>query len=213
MINKYRHISFDLDGTLIHTLASYRHALVPRVVAEIGGKIKEPHSIDKFWFEPNRDRIIINEFLIANPGKFWDLFREYDVPVDRYKHTSAYADAEPAIRKLKEMGKIVSIITGAPHAIAQMEISRLNGAPHDYYFSITDNKYNSKPDPRSLNFVMTELGVGKEDTVYVGNSTEDARFAKNAGVDFIFLERKEHDFDLKDYILTTIHSLDQLFSI
>ncbi|MEK7624943.1 MAG: HAD-IA family hydrolase [Patescibacteria group bacterium] len=211
MIEKYRHISFDLDGTLIHTVASYRHALVPRVVAEIGGKIKEPRSIDKFWFEPNRDKIIVNDFHIADPGKFWDLFRKLDVPVERYKHTSAYADAESAIRKLKEMGKIISIITGAPHEIAQMEIARLNGAPHDYYFSITDNKYNAKPDPRSLNFVMTELGVGRDDTVYIGNSTEDARFAKNAGVDFIFLERKEHDFDLKDYVLNTIHSLDQLF--
>lgn len=211
MIDKYRHISFDLDGTLVHTLESYRHQIVPAVVKELNGKIKEAHSINKFWFESGRDEIIRNEFSIADPLEFWEVFRRHDIPVERYKHTSAYSDAEPAIRKLKDLGKIVSIVTGAPHAIAQMEIARLNGAPHDYYLSITDKKYKSKPDPSSLNFVMTELGVGRDETVYIGNSNEDAHLAKNAGVDFIFLERKEHEFDLRDYVLKTIHSLDQLF--
>ena len=48
---------------------------------------------------------------------------------------------------------------------------------------------------------------------YIGNSNEDAYYSKNAGVEFIYLERKEHEFDLKDYAITTIQTLEDLFNI
>lgn len=32
ILQEYKHISFDLDGTLVHTLAAYRHKIVPDVV-------------------------------------------------------------------------------------------------------------------------------------------------------------------------------------
>ena len=73
--------------------------------------------------------------------------------------------------------------------------------------------YKEKPDPKSFYFVLKKLAVDQEETLYIGNSNEDAYYAKNAGVDFIYLERKEHKFDLKDYAITTIHSLDELFTI
>ena len=94
-----------------------------------------------------------------------------------------------------------------------MEIEKLNGAPHDYYLSITDSGHEEKPNPKSFEFVMKELALQKPNTtVYIGNSNEDAYYAKNAGVDFIYLERREHPFVLDDYAICTIHSLDELFA-
>ena len=92
-----------------------------------------------------------------------------------------------------------------------MEIEKLNGAPHDFYLSIFDNGFGGKPNPESLFHVLKKLNMGLDETVYIGNSSEDAYYAKNAGVDFIYLERKEHEFDLKDYAIATINSLDELF--
>ena len=210
MLDKYKHISFDLDGTLVYTVPEYRHKIVPVVVDRLGGSIKEKHLIDRFWFEANRDEIILNNFGL-DPQLFWSLFRKLDSASQRAPHIRAYDDGEPTLRRLKKMGKIISIITVAPHLIAQMEIEKLNDAPYDYYFSITNSKYKQKPDPESLHFVLKKLNVEKEETVYIGNSNEDAYYAKNAGVDFIYLERKEHPFDLKEYAAATIHSLDELF--
>jgi phosphoglycolate phosphatase len=211
MLKKYKHIAFDLDGTLVHTVSEYRHKVVPEVVARLGGTISSPHAVDRFWFEAGRDKIIRNEFSLE-PEKFWKLFRTIDAPEKRAAHTHAYDDAERTLRKLKDSDKIISIITGAPHFIAQMEIAKLNGAPHDFYFSITDNKeFIEKPDPKSFLYVLQKLSLNPSETVYVGNSNEDAQYAKNAGVDFIYLERKEHEFDLKNYAITTINSLDELF--
>ncbi len=209
MLTKYNHISFDLDGTLVHTLPEYRHKVVPQVVMKLGGKISNPHFIDKFWFEADRNKIIQNEFKVE-PKLFWDLFRKIDDHKNRSNHTEAYNDAEPALKRLKEKGKIISIITGAPHYIAQMEIEKLNGAPFDFYLSL-DNKFQEKPDPKGMTFVLKKLACKPNQTVYVGNSNEDALFAKNSRVDFIYFERKEHQFDLEKDSIATINNLDELF--
>lgn len=210
MLSKYKHISFDLDGTLVHTIPEYRHKLLPKVVKKLGGTIKEEYSIDRFWFESGRDKTIQEDFNI-NPSRFWSLFRTLDAPEKRSLHTYAYDDAERSLKKIKKSGKILSIITGAPHLIAEMEIKKLNGVSYDLYLSIHDNGYKGKPNPKSFDFALNKLAVDKKETLYIGNSNEDAYYAKNAGVDFIYLERKEHEFDLKNYAIATIHSLDALF--
>ena len=210
MLEKYKHISFDLDGTLVHTMPEYRHKIVPEVVKELGGVIQNKFSIDKFWFESGRDEVVKNDFKLE-PLLFWKLFHKKDSAASRSQHTRAYEDAEAALRRIKEMGKLVSIITGAPDWIFRMEIQKLNGAPCDLYLSIHHEKFNPKPDPESFFHALKKLTIQPNETVYVGNSNEDAYFAKNAGVDFIYLERKEHQFDLRDHAITTIHSLSELF--
>ncbi|MEK9148083.1 MAG: HAD-IA family hydrolase [Patescibacteria group bacterium] len=210
MLARYRHISFDLDGTLVHTVPEYRYAIVPKVVHELGGAIKEERAIDRFWFEASRDEVIRREFKVE-PASFWHLFRILDTSEQRSRHTRAYDDAELTLRKLKAMGKITSVITGAPHWIADMEVQKLNGAPLDMHFSITDSQFNGKPDPASFHFILKKLNVSPRETLYVGNSNEDAYYARNAGADFLYLQRKEHQFNLRDYAVGTIDSLDHLF--
>jgi len=211
-LDSYNHISFDLDGTLVHTVAEYRHKIIPEVVRELGGHIKDAHFIDRFWFESGRDKIIQEGFNL-NPAVFWKLFRARDDAKVRAAHTTAYSDAESALRKLKDLGKVTSIITGAPHWVAKMEIEKLNDAPHDFYLSLHDKGFGEKPDPRGMNYTLEQLHVTQEETLYIGNSDEDALFAKQAGVDFVYLERKEHVFEFKDFSVLAIHLLDELFNL
>ncbi len=209
MLKKYKHISFDLDGTLVHTLPEYRHTLVAAIVRELDG-VETPRDIDRFWFEPNRDKTIQDKFRL-NPAAFWNLFQAQDTPEKRALHTHAYEEAERTLRKLKGLGKTISIITGAPEWIAAMEIEKLNKAPVDFYCSTHHHKFPDKPDPQSFFFVLSHLGMEPQDTLYIGNSNEDAGLAKNAGVDFVYLERREHQFDLKESAMATIHSLGEIF--
>lgn len=208
-LKKYKHVSFDLDGTLVHTSEEYRFDIVPKIIDRLGGKLKERQSVNKFWFEANRDLVIKNEFNL-DPPIFWELFRKIDTPESRSAHTNAYPDAEPAIRFLKQQGKTISIITGAPEWIAKMEIEKLNGAPHKFYLSIHHNNFKPKPAPESFFFVLDKLKIKPGESLYIGNSNEDAFFAKNAGVDFVYLCRKEHEFNLEDYCVAKVHSLEEL---
>ena len=212
MLRRYKHISFDLDGTLVHTVPEYRHRVIPMAAKRIGKQPPTPRTIDRIWFEANRDLLIKSEFGL-DPEIFWTTFRQIDTPEERSKHTKPYDDAERAIRRLKEMGKTVSIITGAPKWIAEMEIGKMNGAPIDFSLPIHAYNFSSKPDPSSFFFVLERLNAKPEETLYIGNSNEDAYFAKGAGVDFLYLERKEHQFDVRDWMITTIHSLDEIFDL
>lgn len=208
MIKKYKHISFDLDGTLVHTLAEYRYKVLPLVAKELGGKIPGKRDMDRFWFENARDEIISKDFGFE-PAAFWKLFRIMDDPVQRALHTDAYPDSEKILKALKKKNKKISIITGAPHVIAEFEIKKLNDISLDYYLSIFDSDFQEKPAPEAFHFVLKKLKVKPDETVYIGNSNEDAHFAKNAGVDFIYLERRQYEFDSKDWM--AIHSLEELF--
>ncbi len=211
MIEKYKHISFDLDGTLVYTLPEYRHRVVSKTVKELGGKVGDSNSVNRFWFETGRDKIIKDEFGL-DPFVFWPAFRKNDKARERARFTKAYQDVEPGFKKLKKHDKLVSIITGAPDRIANFEIKKINGAPYDFYLSIFESKHKEKPDPKSFHFVLKEMKIKPKETLYIGNSNEDALYAKNAGADFIHLERGEHTLDLKKHSLAVINSLDELFN-
>ncbi len=210
MIKKYKHISFDLDGTLVGTVREYRHFVVPKVVEELGGIINNPFHIDRFWFEKNRN-LIIQENFGVDPEKFWKIWRGVDTPELRSQNTAPYRDTESSLKKLKEMGKKISIITGAQKNIADMEIKKINGARYDYCLSIFENNFKEKPAPESFHFVMKKLKIKPIETLYVGNSNEDAFYAQKAGVDFIHIDRKEHPFKLEKYAIRVINSLEELF--
>lgn len=58
--------------------------------------------------------------------------------------------------------------------------------------------------------MLNALGTRQDETLYIGNSDEYAYFAKNAGVDFVYLERRAPEFDRKDWAIVTIHSPGEL---
>jgi FMN phosphatase YigB (HAD superfamily) len=212
LLAKYRHVSFDLDGTLVHTLPEYRYRVVSATVRALGGATPSTRSIDRFWFEARRSQIVAEEFMI-DPLVFWKLFVKLDEPAERARHTRVYDEAETVLRRLKAEGKLLSVITGSPRWIAEMELAKLNGVPLDLTFSIDYTRFQEKPDPASFHFVLGELEVRPEETLYVGNSDEDAEFARNAGVDFLYLERREHPFSLRDQAVAMLGSLGEIFSL
>lgn len=209
LIDKYKLIVFDLDGTLVHTTAEYRYFIVPSVLKKLG---KNPDVdlklIDKFWFDAGRDETILKEFR-CDPLKFWKEFHKLDKIEERKKYTHIYNDVWESLKRLKKMGKLLAITTGAPKKLARMETNLL---PKDLFTNIiyiTSTRYKGKPHPDSLIGCLKFCKAKPQDTVYIGNSTEDGKYAEAANVDFIYLERREHQF--KGETLTTMHSLQDLF--
>jgi phosphoglycolate phosphatase-like HAD superfamily hydrolase len=210
MLRKYKHISFDLDGTLVHTISDYRYWIVPFVVKKLGGAISSLSTVDEFWFEADRDETVSQKFKL-NPKTFWQLFKQIDTPRRRSKFTFAYHDVEDCFWRLNKMGKLISVITGAPLWISKMEVRKLNNAPVDFYLTTnTHRRLKAKPHPSGMYYVLKRLGAATNETVYVGNSDEDAMFAQNSGVDFIYLERQEHKFNFQKTTIAIIETLNEL---
>lgn len=209
MIDHYKHISFDLDGTLVHTAAVYRHEIIPPLIERLGGTLRSRDAINRFWFEGNRAAIIQEEFGL-DPKTFWSAFHEIDVPEARGAHTNAYEDSHRVLGALKELGKTVSIITGASTPLAEIEINKLPREHVDFYTTTWSAGFPHKPEPDSMIHTLEKLGMRPEETIYIGNSDEDAAFAKRAGVDFILIDRSEHVMPPMDPHPKTIASLLEL---
>ncbi len=209
MLDKYRHISFDLDGTLVHTVSEYRHGLVPKIVKRLGGRVRDPHDVNRFWFEGDRTTIIQQCFGL-DPKIFWDAFHREDDPGVRANFTRAYDDVFETLTELKARGKVVSIITGSPDYVADVEIAKLGDVNIDLIHSTTSGVFPGKPDPAAMHFILRQLKLTPADTLYVGNSDEDVFFAKNAGVDFVHIDRGEHWFEWGNVAVRSIKRLTEL---
>lgn len=206
LINKYTLIVFDLDGTLVHTTAEYRYSVVPKVIQKLG---QDPNKIalkdvDKFWFDGERNTTIKQCFKV-DPYFFWKTFHKYDVPKERKRYTMPYEDVLPALNDLKEKGKILAVTTGAPKWIAQMEISLLPPDLFTKVISVTSTRYKNKPHPQSLLACIRFCKKNVEESLYIGNSDDDAIYAKAANVDFLYIGRRKHSFSRSK--VATIHSL------
>jgi HAD superfamily hydrolase (TIGR01549 family) len=209
-IDKYKLLVFDLDGTLVHTTAEYRYFIVLKVLKILGVKRKVSlRNIDKFWFDGNRTKTITEDFG-CNKIEFWKVFRKEDKFEERAKYTHVYDDVWEVTEKLISYGKRLAITTGAPKPIAKIELSLLPQDRFEKVISITSTRYKAKPNPESLTGCLKFCQTKPEDAVYIGNSNEDGEYAKAAGMDFIYIERKEHSF-FGEYT-AIIHSLQELIS-
>jgi len=190
MIGTYSHVSFDLDGTLVHTKADYRYRIIPAVLVELGGQHVSHEDMDEFWFGAHRGETIRNRFGLE-PDAFWECFHRHDTPDARSRDTVPYPDAVDAIRMIREAGKTISVITGAPSWIADIELAKLQREDIDHVFAIKTSRYAEKPCPDSMHHVLRSLGREAHETLYIGNALEDALFAEAAGCDFVLVDRGE----------------------
>lgn len=208
IIEKYKLIIFDLDGTLVHTTAEYRYFIIPRVLKQLGNNKRiNLKVIDKFWFNGNRGETIRDGFG-CDAKQFWKMFHKEVKTEERAKYTHVYDDVWITIKKLKNNGKILAVTTGAPKQIANMEVDLLPKEQFEKIISITSTRYKAKPHPESLIGCLKFCKTEAEEAVYIGNSMEDSEYATAASVDFIYLERREHEFIKKSIV--TIHSLHEL---
>lgn len=207
LVGKYKLIVFDLDGTLVHTTAEYRYQIVPHVLKKLGVMNVSLPLIDKFWFDGNRNETIKIEFGL-DKDIFWKVFHIEDSMEKRREYTHVYDDVHYAIKRLKKLGKVLAITTGAPKMIAKIETDLIPKEDFAKIISITSTRYKAKPHPESLIGCLKFCKTKATDAVYIGNSREDAEYAKAAGVDFIYLERREHNFS--GDAIATINTLADL---
>lgn len=116
---------------------------------------------------------------------------------------------------LKEKGIMVAVLSCMIRNEVNVNLSLLDFIDFDLVFSLEDYGHK-RPKPNGLEMIMKKLGVSKEETIYVGDTVNDVKMAKNAGVFSVAvktgaqsnsdLEREHPDYffddftDLKDVI-------------
>lgn len=173
---KFKHIVFDVDGTLIDSETAVLKSL-QKTLQEEGIK----KSLEELKFSlgiPGRDALLIL--------KINDLER---VEEKWMKNVTIYADeitlfdgVKQVIQELKYKNFKLGIITSKTKEEYNTDFIKFD--IHSYFDLVicTDDTIKHKPDGEPMEKYIEITGASKEEIIYIGDSIYDMQCSKNAGV-------------------------------
>ena len=177
---------FDLDGTLVDTapdlIDSLNHAIAPEGVP--------PFSIDQVQLLVGRGvRVMIERaFAFHNKPLSSDTFQTC---FDRF--TKHYTESMPgkslpypgiidALNRLKASGFSLAVCTNKREALTMPLLTKLDLIGHFQTITGGDTFEFRKPNPRHVLGTIERAGAAVENSVMIGDSSNDIDAAKAAGV-------------------------------
>ena len=174
---------FDMDGTLLDTLADLT-AAVNHTLARYGYPRRTIEQVRKGL--GNGAAKLVAAMLPQGeetPG-FADIMRDYRAWYQAHAcvETCPYPGVPEMLKRLRQRGCKVAIVSNKPHGAACELAERFfPGVPTFGERPETPRK----PAPDMVFHALTALGAGKEGAVYVGDSEVDVQTARNAGLPVI----------------------------
>ena len=179
-------IAFDMDGVLVEVTESYRESIV-QTVKHFSGKTIERAAIQDYknqggW---NNDWLL-SQKILADLG----MEIEYQTVIDAFQklffgpngndglmQREVWIDTTDTLARLNQKYDF-SVVTGRLRDEAQMTLDRF--ATHLVFNPVIgdDDVTKGKPDPEGI------LKIGNA-SCYIGDTIDDARAARAAGVPFI----------------------------
>jgi phosphoglycolate phosphatase len=170
---------FDLDGTLIESKWDIAHA-VNFTLKELGLPERPIEEIFGFVGDGVKRllRLAVGE---GNQEKFEEalkVFRGHYLEhcLDR---TTFYPGIEPMLEHFAHKQKVIA--TNKSIEYTRVILNGL-GPQHFMYMVGGDNGFGLKPEPGMLLHIISKMGVPKDRTVLVGDSTNDINGGHNAGI-------------------------------
>jgi FMN phosphatase YigB (HAD superfamily) len=105
-----------------------------------------------------------------------------------------FYDHMPELIKFVSSRASCAIATRSPLLIIKEQLSE--AGLREFFSCVKSTEFgHDKPDPTILEHIMLELDVMASDCVMIGDSISDLAFAKNAGVDCIFVNFSDYKID------------------
>ena len=185
---KYRLLIFDLDGTILDTLEDLSDSL-NYTLHQAGYPERTLTEARRFIGNGIRNLIIRGAPDGTPDDTITELHRVFNAyyALHRADKTAPYPGIVSMLRKLKERGMVLAVVSNKPHhAVCPL--------CEKYFEDIFDDAYGEregiprKPAPDAVWAVMVKFGADAAETVYIGDSEVDAQTASNAGVDCILVD-------------------------
>ncbi len=180
-----RAVLFDLDGTLIDTVSDLTEA-ANRMLSEMGRPARSEAQIRMLVGRgiPDLVRRCMTEGGTASEAEVADAltrFRRHYAVVNG-QHSGIYPGVIATLQVLKASGLALAVVTNKAAAFTAplLELMGIDG----FFDAVVsgDTLPVTKPDPAVLKHACTLLGVAEADAIMVGDSANDARAARAAGM-------------------------------
>lgn len=173
----------DLDGTMVDTLGDFAAAL-NRMLDELGLAGIEPVAIERMVGRGSEHliRSVLNH-VGAAPSMYeaaWQSYQAHYRAING-RHSAVYPGVIEGLRLLRQAGLKLACITNKPTDFARPLIQAKGLAG---FFEVVfggDAFERKKPDPLPLLKACEALGSSPENTLMIGDSSNDAAAARAAG--------------------------------
>ena len=206
----FRGIIFDLDGTLLDTIET---------IAFYGNKALEKYGFKaietkEYKYFVGDGAVQLIERMLAFRGShdkemFEKVFNEYNFLYnnDTFYKTTVYDGINELLKSAKEKGIKLAVLSNKPNIATQDVIKRFFGNDTFDFFYGAREGIPLKPDPTSAIMLAKEMGIQKEEIVYVGDTCVDMKTGKSAGFYSVgvlwgFRDRKELEENKADLIIS-----------
>lgn len=181
-MKQYSTYIFDLDGTLLYTLGdlagSCNYAL-----REMNMPERTLDEVRRFVGNGVRNlmlRAVPEGTPVETTEQALAIFRKHYL-VHSLDRTCPYEGIDEMLRELKRRGKNIAVVSNKFYDATRQLC--LHFFPDTVSVAIGEKEgINKKPAPDTVVEALRQLGVGKEDAVYVGDSEVDIQTARNCGM-------------------------------
>lgn len=177
-------VIFDLDGTLLNTLADIGNA-VNRILSDRG---YPTHPVDRYRFfvgdgwemlikralpesASTRDRVraCVEESMVEY-GKTWDAT------------TTPYDGIPELLNHLTLEGIQLAVLSNKPHVFTRQYVDKLLAAWTFENVIGVSSRFPKKPDPAGALSILNGLNLDKRDCLFMGDTGVDMQTAAAAGI-------------------------------
>lgn len=178
---KFKAVLFDLDGTLVNSLKDL--SISTNYVLEKYGFEARPEENFKYYAGDGMAKMItrampeekVEDMLQTLLADFLEHYA-----IHYADNTAPYDGIVELVKRLKESGLKVAVVTNKAQEAAESVITKIFGDIFDYVMGLRPN-IPAKPDPTAVFMVMEELGVKPEECAFVGDTSMDIAAGVNAG--------------------------------
>lgn len=174
----YDPILFDLDGTVIDSVALIRESHRHAVREVLGANFPDERLV------ANVGRPLIDQMRAFSPDHADELLRVYREW--NHAHTAgllrAYDGIDRLLAELRASGRTLGIITSKSHPTVDLAFDVL---PMRHHFSVVvaaEDTELHKPDPAPIRLALERLAADPGGACYVGDAPFDIRAALAAGI-------------------------------
>ncbi|MBQ6888376.1 MAG: HAD-IIIA family hydrolase [Lachnospiraceae bacterium] len=186
-MRKYEAVIFDLDGTLLDTLEDLKDAV---------NYVMRKHDFPEHSLESIRkavgngirklmERSVPKE---TTKEKFEVVFSDFCIYYkdNCKKKTKPYEGVAALVKKLREEGYKLAVVSNKNDEAVKEIIPYYFGEMFDVTVGAKE-EIAKKPAPDMTLYALEQLGVAKENAVYIGDSQVDVKTAENVGMEGIFV--------------------------
>jgi len=225
---------FDLDDTLYDYSKAHEEALKSAEKRFLQSEKKLSPQAFQLLFAQSRQEII-SEYAGTSAAHsrslffermLWKLKRKIHLPfiyemttmywTTFFDHMKAFEGAEKLLKRLKEHGTKIGVVTNLSVDIQMKKLHTLGF--HNYIDVLVTSEHagREKPHPATIYEALSRLSAIKEDSILVGDSLEEDIEAANAvGIDSVlfrtaWVEEREFDAKKPSYVVGSFADLEKL---